>query len=439
MLEEAKVSRGPRTVRALLAAMVVLTLALVGTAGVPAPRAQAAPQDPMENHSLTTYNTQGSKWSEVSGLMRDNDIVAVQESGGVPPRLPVGRNRTVLRDGHIFEATEYRWGEFWIYHLPVPGARNNRTGMAFVTRQRADDFEVLPNTGIGRAGSVGIRFGDTWYYTIHATTGGARGDSLAARRSRNETAMADANAFIEEVARRAQNRQDEWVVMGDFNIDLLDTQALPHGGYVPPAGGRLYNPRVPTHQNDGELDYMVGSRDVPGYGALRGNQLGNGGGSDHYPVRFRSNQVVGDYRPGRRVNLNDTNGNLNVDVFRGEQGHQPGLNYASAGDTNVHQNFYLYPVPWAPGAVQFQNQFDHMCLTAVPNNINAVSHPSDAHIESIQNEPCSVSDERQYWVAPTSHPDEWLSYTNGHITAVQAALQPLVASPFGPYVPLNLK
>lgn len=443
MLEDATALRRPRPGGALFVALLMLALTVLTSVVVPAPRAQAAPRDPMESHALATYNTQGSKWdTDVPRVMQNengtvrNDIVFIQESGGVPEGWPAtGRFEEVSRNGRTFRVTEYRWGNLWVYHLPPSGAGNNRTSMAIVTRQRATEFTVLPNNaGAGPRGSIGVLFGDTWYYNIHANAGDALGDSLAARTSRNATAMADANAFVREVARRSRTQGHHWFVGGDFNINLQDEEALralrAGGGYEPPTG-YLYRPRRPTHQSGGELDFGVGSRRVDGYGA----RVPRGQGSDHYETEFRPNLVASGREPEHRANLNDPNGDLNVDDFLGRTGQEPGLNNAYAGYSNTHQNWSVIPIPWEVGPVMFKNEFSGKCLAFAPNPVTG-----NPRLGPIVNETCDPHNVREHFTARTSNPDEWLTYNNSHIAvAAQTALQPLLASPWGPSLPLNEK
>ena len=419
-----------RAARAFIAVMAVFTVTLLGVVAIPARQAQATPPPPptVENLNLATVNTDGSKWHDVHMLMENgdrartprNDIVAVQESGGLPRGVvPTFETRTDRPDG-AFQASEWHWYGYYIYYLPVPNANQNKQSMAIVTRTRADDFTVMPNNpGEGYRGSVGVRFGGTWYYSIHANP------------ASTERARRDADGFVRQAHNRETQSVPDWFVMGDFNVDLQENT------YHPPYG-QVYRSHGPTHQSRAEYDFGVSNRYMPGYD---GTQPEWGGSSDHiFPVEFRRNLVVTG-RPGSPgyVQLRDERDNRNVDVLDARNGQPAVLNPVYRPD--VHQDFQPRNIEQYPGDVMFENGFNHMCLglAASPNsNSEGSTHSSDALIERVVSEPCDPNNPTQHFVAYRDHPDEYFAYNGKHILATTGAiLAQLIASYYGSYLPLK--
>ncbi|MFI0422568.1 GDSL-type esterase/lipase family protein [Spongiactinospora sp. 9N601] len=131
--------------------------------------------------------------------------------------------------------------------------------------------------------ALGVRFGDTWYFTIHALTrGGAYAASL----------VRDIAAWVRNVG-----GERHFVIGGDFNADpdVLQGRANYPRGEV-----RRFTTGLATHQNGGEYDYFIADN---GTVARQRAQRFDGAGPDHYAVGigpFRS------WHPQTRIDLMPT-------------------------------------------------------------------------------------------------------------------------------------
>lgn len=435
LFNEVEPPRPGRAARAIIAAMTVVALTLLGVAGMPARQAQAQPPPPrsIEEAKVATYNSQGSKWDQVRSLMRNqngsvrNDIVAVQESGGLP--LGAGTPQAVRTDNG-FTAFEYHWTsendrdlrqgtrfDYWIYYLPVPGAGNNRNSMAIVTQRRADEFAVMDsNPGGSNHGSVGVRFGNQWYWNIHAYAGPS--DNLSTE-ERTYYAILDVDAFTQRVRNRSQQDRTHWALIGDQNIDL---QMFSYR----PIYGEIIRPLEPTHQNGAEYDWAIIDRIIPGYGGQRANGLG----SDHiFPVEFRSNLVAsGEQDPNRFYQLVDHRDNLAVDSLHGQQGEPVVLNSVYPHN-DTHQLFDIYNVAQEPGVVGIKSDFSGLCF-GLAETPNAIGDPSLRTVKRVVLVRCDPNDPRQHFRALANEPDVWYDYHGERITSTgRSALAELIAAP----------
>ncbi|MFF0204433.1 fibronectin type III domain-containing protein [Streptomyces sp. NPDC005017] len=255
----------------------------------PAREASAAPQD-IANLRLATWNMQGatngrdSKWTAgVTQLVRGStdravlpsNIVALQEAGSSPPpTVQNGVPEVRARSGNL-TVTESLWqpgstDEYRYVYFMETDPTGHRVNLAMVTDRVAEEVVIIPpglSNGESRE-SFGVRFGTTWFFTLHALSGsGNDGPGLL----RNIAAAAGGNS---------------WVALGDFNRDPVrlyrDMPLDGNGNRI----GVVTNTGQATYQGSSELDYMVTSGDL--VGVLAPNRLRNPGGSDHTPVQFGS-------------------------------------------------------------------------------------------------------------------------------------------------------
>jgi hypothetical protein len=210
-----------------------------------------------------------------------------------------GDNRA-LRDVYFLHTDANRDGTFGDTRY-----RQGRVNLAFVTDRAADAVAAIPNPfGQRSRATLGLLFGDTWYFNLHAFSGNNGG--------------VDAPGLLREIQSFVNGRgqNETWVAMGDFNRTPANMQA----GL--PAGAQIYGTGQTTQQSGNELDYFVNSNAVNG---VQVNRLqdptlprGNPGrpfDSDHAPVAlgalragaeptnlFGSNRVLENMLNGRVLN-----------------------------------------------------------------------------------------------------------------------------------------
>ncbi|MEU3600985.1 GDSL-type esterase/lipase family protein, partial [Streptomyces sp. NPDC006798] len=135
--------------------------------------------------------------------------------------------------------------------------------------------------------ALGVKYVDTWFYSIHATTQTPRGDN-------------NADLLIEDISLAQEQATDphknNWAALGDFNrvpiaeagMDLEREKPL-KGNLVLDPDERIINSGIQTSSsgNGAELDYMFAKGAATGYKATGLNQTG----SDHRPVVFSTSNV----------------------------------------------------------------------------------------------------------------------------------------------------
>ncbi|QKV97339.1 ricin-type beta-trefoil lectin domain protein [Streptomyces sp. NA02950] len=244
----------------------------------------------------------GLAWrSEIERLTANHPVVALQEAGSGPP-LPENINRSNFRQIRLNPArppfpgsvTQVTWpvgrdgSHRYVYFLQTDPRRVGDTGqdtwdggqmnLAMVTDSRADEVRVLenpaydpdpnaPNNRYRARPLLGLRFGNTWYWNTHARGG-------------------DVPGLLHEVRRFAATDRRNWVMVGDFNVNILnrdDDEARDRSLHL-----RADETLVRTHQptfingdNPSELDYAI-THGVPGFAAT----IPRGASSDHVPVEF---------------------------------------------------------------------------------------------------------------------------------------------------------
>ncbi|WP_194292630.1 RICIN domain-containing protein [Streptomyces katsurahamanus] len=254
-------------------------LTMVAVAGLllalPATPAQATPPN---GHRVATYNSQGAKWSDVRRIMEGSqaqsggpqDMVAVQEAGPAPDGTMEYQSTTTI-DG--FQIHRYRWAAngannpYYVYWMSPRG--DARVNQAWVTRNSMEYLTIAPSTVAGGRPALGIVRGQDVYYNVHF---GAHANN-------------EALGMLEVIRRHSANLNRSWTVVGDFNRDPegdVHNTAAANSAYV-------YASHRATHQGGRELDFMVSSRVMHGYRGV----VGNGMGSDHFPVYFRTRILGG--------------------------------------------------------------------------------------------------------------------------------------------------
>jgi hypothetical protein len=229
---------------------------------------------------LITWNMQGgytqgnTKWTQVAAFAQyiPTPLLLLQEVGAGPPSEVPGQTQDLAvaaanNPANLYTVRHSQWpvGRYGttydVYFLRQPdgaAGTGGRVNTAIVSPRGADAVRVIENPVAGARNLLGIRLGNTWYYTIHAQSGNNGGF--------------DAAGLLQLVANLTPPGE-YWVVGGDFNRDP--------GQLARPAGSSLYTPNQATHQGGGELDYVVASQNVLN---LPTRVLG-GFLSDHFPVQ----------------------------------------------------------------------------------------------------------------------------------------------------------
>jgi GH18 family chitinase len=298
--------------RRAVAVSLVLALAagLLGLLG--ASPASAVPGTP----PLITWNMQGqangdaaNKWTFNIGTMVNGwqtpPIMALQEMGpGLPTpapgtavnylstangglaAIPAGANLVGSLPPYSFQGgpQQVRHGQWAsggvnhdVYFLQTDrnGDRwaGGRVNIGFVTERAADEVAVVPNplgqaTGYSARATLGLRFGTTWYFTVHALSHSNGSDAPGL--------LANISRFVTS---RGQN--EDWVALGDWNRDPGNFPAA-----ALPAGAGILASGVRTQRSGGELDYAVYSNGIPGGVNVAAMNNSNPGYSysDHIPV-----------------------------------------------------------------------------------------------------------------------------------------------------------
>ncbi|GII86139.1 hypothetical protein Ssi03_41290 [Sphaerisporangium siamense] len=259
------------------------------------PAAQAAPlsQTPIISNNMqgSDQRNAGAKWTTtVRDYARSSAVVLLQEAGPTPPGNsdfveniewdPQRPGRAGYVQHHTWQLDSDR-NDPNVYHVyflqtdPMNGRwEGGRVNLAIVTRHQAEEVQVLRNfhAAPDARPTLGVRFGNTWYYTFHALSGGG----------------ADAASMVRDVAATATNAGEHFVMGGDFNTDpdVLQTRVNYPRGQV-----RRFTTGLATHQNGEEYDYFIGDN---GTFAQQRAQRFNGASPDHYAVGigpFRSQQT----------------------------------------------------------------------------------------------------------------------------------------------------
>ncbi|MFB9931849.1 endonuclease/exonuclease/phosphatase family protein [Amycolatopsis halotolerans] len=301
---------------AAVLAAVTGPMALLAATVTGAPAAEAVDGDgasPFASYNIDGTDN-GTAWlSDVARMATTHAVVAVQEAGSGPPgadyrpggtgqvidlprrrRPPSQPSNYSVVDWNI--GTESRGLHRYVYFLQTDPQRDGasqtdrwnggRTNLALVTDTEADEVRVLenptydprphaPNNRYRARPLFGLRFGNTWYWNVHA-----RGEDVQGLLDRVRGAVGGLH----------------WVMVGDFNVNILgqsDDRARDQSLHLH-AGEELVRTGRPTYINarreDSELDYAI-TRGLPGRFAAT---IPRGGRADHTPVEFsRSPELEG--------------------------------------------------------------------------------------------------------------------------------------------------
>ncbi|HDL6963311.1 TPA: cytolethal distending toxin subunit B family protein [Yersinia enterocolitica] len=262
-------------------------------------------QADVTDYKLASWNMQGaqggygsdSKWGTGVKTMFSNDgidIVALQESGAVPPsaivlpisadqhpeierRIPradtpvpvisvAGGRDTIINPGRrgvsSSRVQEYLWNvgsssrpsDFYIYHFDRgrTGAAS-RINLAIASRIRAEEIMIIPPmaSGVNTRPTLGIRIGDDYFFSLHAEA-----------RTNNEAPQIV--QFIDgymTTTIQSNRPQATWMIMGDYNRtpEQLSTslEALNPSLTQP---YQIVSPNQMTQQSNRTIDYAVMGR-----------------------------------------------------------------------------------------------------------------------------------------------------------------------------------
>ncbi|MDH6119383.1 GH18 family chitinase [Kitasatospora sp. GAS204A] len=245
---------------------------------------------------VITYNMQGataggdSKWTTtVGGYAARAQIVVLQEVGAAPPTPAQGTAPVVIPAAQLANAnavnlpnigaanqvTHSQWTSGMtnldVYFLQTdpnsntaigqPRYLGGRNNLAIVAHRAADAVAAIPNpTGHGRA-PLGLLYGTTWYFDVHA---------------RSDTGGGDAPALVNAIRTfvTGRNRVEAWAAIGDFNREPSSLQI--------PVGSARATTGQATQQSGGELDYAVYTTGA----APAVTERLTGASADHYAVGF---------------------------------------------------------------------------------------------------------------------------------------------------------
>ncbi|MGW0575352.1 hypothetical protein ACWD25_05130 [Streptomyces sp. NPDC002920] len=330
-----------------LAILVGSLFAFVATTGTQ--RASAA----VDDYKPVTYNMQGggNKWTtDLPQLMNSGyNVIALQEAGPRPPASagnPVWTSRALSGNQQWagWRVQQYRWrpqgsnGSTWnIFWLRTDFSNSSRVNLAILTTHDFTSVLVAAPAFYGNNGlptsrpALGVRFGDTIFYSVHALSGGGN----------------DGARLLQNMAAQAGTRI--WAAMGDWNRVPARLEVRP--------GWHRYTSNGPTHQGGNELDYMVSNQRIPGYGGVA-----RGMSSDHQAVMFRrlaanaGVQLLNDHDGNRALEVESRNASTNgssivtFDTTPGPYGH---FKFVPAGNGN----YTIRVVKRPPGT-------NEMCLDA---------------------------------------------------------------------------
>jgi hypothetical protein len=369
------------TQRTLFAGLTALAALVTGGAVVlatPSPAAAA-----LGNLPLITYNMQGassgqdSKWTTtIGGYIQRTEIVALQETGPTPPGLLVANiplpGLGLPPFGRAGFVQHHRWqfgfASYEVYFLQTDpngtdangnpryvGGRNN---IAVVTQRAADEVTAIANPAAGGRAALGVRFGDTWYFSFHAR-------SLGGQANDGPNMLGLVNGFV-----TGRHRFESWVMLGDFNRDPRD---LAHD--INNAWSRYYavdgngNP-LPTQQSGHALDYVVGSEAANG---ITVNRLA-GASADHYAVAL--GQLRGGAEPNTRYQTDRAVEGMEAGGVLDARGGGTAnftdiISYHRAGSSNQAWSLEFYN----DNTVRFRGRASQRCIDIRNSNTATAGRP----------------------------------------------------------------
>jgi len=373
-LAQRRLSAGLTAVAALVAAGAVVL-------ATPSPAAAV-----LGNLPLISYNMQGatsgqdSKWTTtIGGYIQRTEVVALQEAGPTPPgsfvaNIPLfGLGLPPFGRASFVQHHRWRFGfaSYEVYFLQTDpngtdangnpryvGGRNN---IALVTQRAADEVTAVANPAAGGRAALGVRFGDTWYFSFHARSlGGAPNDG--------PNMLGLLNAFV-----TGRGMNENWVVLGDFNRDPRDLRADLNQDFLP---GTIYtaldgngNP-LPTQQNGHALDYLVASENLNG---IQANRLA-GASADHYA--FALGQLRGGAEPNTRYQTDRAVEGMEaggvLDAFEGGTANSTNIiSYHRDGGANQAWSLDFYN----DNTVRFRGRASQRCIDISDSDTATAGRP----------------------------------------------------------------
>jgi cytolethal distending toxin subunit B len=242
-----------------------------------------------EGLRLGTWNMQGSsavtenKWrTTVQQLIRagggvDLDILAVQEAGS-PPSTAQGQSLAPsifqntgwpLGIGNGATVEQYDWNigtttrpeRYYIYWAKTDPS-GNRCNNAIVTDQAAQQVVSFLPPG-SRRSVIGVRFGSTWYFTVHARSG------VGATSTANDvpSIVESINTVVAQLP--GPSTGSTWIALGDWNHEPASVPSFPKGVipgsskfdyYFPNPNGSNSTPTYPSTNPQRTYDYYLNNK-----------------------------------------------------------------------------------------------------------------------------------------------------------------------------------
>ncbi|MFI7597195.1 hypothetical protein [Actinoplanes sp. NPDC049681] len=248
--------------------------------------AQAAPSTsaPAQAAPSTSTPGQAGPGGEIAALLRRHDpggapvVMALQEAGDIAALTGTAGDATTIAAADGGDAYTYRthtWTVddvgYRIHWLPADAdARPVNLALLLPSAQPTGGFMVVTNPyGRGSLPAFGVRLGDTWYFTLHATAGGRDMPALM-------QAIADATAGA------------PWQAFGTFNVAPQVWNDPGHPRFVLPDDATVQASDHVTHITRAgtarEVDYGITST-APVALAVVSPWVPSAGGS-HAPVVF---------------------------------------------------------------------------------------------------------------------------------------------------------
>ncbi|GGM17461.1 hypothetical protein GCM10012279_39530 [Micromonospora yangpuensis] len=257
---------------------------------------QLEPRDG-NRQNVATWNMQGAgsgaegiyenKYPTVMGMLAQGTLaVALQEAGSPPAGSAHERGhysqQVYLNNGVFPPVYEYYLGALLdepthhLYWLNTDTSTNgpNRVNLAIATQQRADQWVVVDG-GANARPALGVRIGETFFFTVHARSGNAPGSDAP-------TTLARIRTWI--LNNPGPNGPYEWVVLGDFNREPANLRAA-----LPAQQFAVMAPDGNTHPTLGPvrtLDYAVTDFGNGAPTLFRAHTEITITNSDHYPVTY---------------------------------------------------------------------------------------------------------------------------------------------------------
>ncbi|RBP86239.1 GH18 family chitinase [Cytobacillus firmus] len=349
----------------------------------------AAPGTP----PAVTWNMQGasdgntalSLWTNYIGNFMRNQasVVALQEAGPNEPTHAPGTGREYLRGAQLAplpegmaaqlppypqtqEVRHSQWRangvNYDVYFLQTDpngdGWGGGRVNLAMVSQRAADEVVVIPNplsqqTAYTARASLGLRFGSTWYFDIHALSRSSGSDAPGLLRN--------ISMFV-----ASRNQNEDWIAMGDLNRTPASWNQ--NGQSLLPAGAVIYGIGSRTQRSGNELDYFIYSGGVvPGVMVgtpSSGFNIDGGGPSDHLPIILGALQAAAEptqiYTSYQTVESMAAGGVLDA-YHNGVDFDTPIISYTRIGGA---ENQSWAVEQYNDGSLRFRGESSNRCISS---------------------------------------------------------------------------